>query len=144
MLGMNIRMCTIITTTSGNWNWLIWIRGGLAKCKIHFQSRRYESQVNKHTLPSQPNVPNSHLDLATIKSTNQLPDAGLHTRMCTLMGATSNNRPNLIPFRNQLANGKIHFQTLRSHDTQSALMMPINPTHMPRHSTQVFVTMSVG
>jgi len=34
-------------TTSGNWNYPIWIRGGLAKCEIHFQSRQYEGRVNK-------------------------------------------------------------------------------------------------
>ena len=136
MLGMHIRMCTIMATTSGNWNWPIWIRGRLAKCKIHFQSRRYESQVNKCALPGQPNIPDGYSHLASLKSTNQLSDVGLHTRMCSIMGATSNNWLHLIPLRTGLANSKIHFQTHRSCETQPTLMIPIDLPHMPGHSTK--------
>jgi hypothetical protein len=118
-----------MTATSGNWNWSIWTSGGLAKCEIQFQSRRYESQVNKCALPDQSNVPNGPL-------TNQLPDAALSTRMCTIMGAIGNNQPYLILFRNWPANGKIHFQMRRSHETQSALTIPIDLLHMPGHSTE--------
>jgi hypothetical protein len=136
ILGVHVRMCIIMTATSGNWNWSIWTSGGLAKCEIQFQSRRYESQVNKCALPDQSNVPNGPL-------TNQLPDAALSTRMCTIMGAIGNNQPYLILFRNWPANGKIHFQTRRSHETQSALTIPIDLLHMPGHSTKCFSPMSI-
>lgn len=43
----HIRMCTLMSATSDDWNHPIWIRGALAKCEIHFQSRWYEGGVNK-------------------------------------------------------------------------------------------------
>jgi hypothetical protein len=113
-VGMHIRMCTIMSATSDNWNWPVWIRGGLAKCKIQFQSRRYEGQINKRSLPW----------------------LVLHTRMCTIMGATSKHWPHLIQFRNQPENGKICFQTRCSHQTQPAPWTPIDLLYMPGDSTK--------
>jgi hypothetical protein len=60
----------------------------------------------------------------------------MHIRMCTIIRATSNHRPHLISFRNRPANGKIHFQTRRSHKTQSAVWVPIGLVNMLGHSSK--------